>query len=149
MSRMSAIKTLLGPAVKYTKENPMFGILGGAYVGHEVASPIIGSLIDEHITGASLERQQQQVENLREGNRKRRSRQVRVANIQENIRRNQQLLAMKDPHLYAQVMAGRHLPQDAVVLGGTPRQDLMEELAQHMGSLPSPGPFDGADLFQQ
>ena len=146
---MSAIRTLLGPAAKIAKENPMWGILGGAAIGHEVVGPTIASIVDEHITGASLQRQQHQIESVRSMKAKQLSRQVRNASIQENIRRNQEILAMRDPHLYAQVMAGRHLPQDAVVLGGAPRQDLMEELAQHMGSLPTPGPFDGADLFQQ
>lgn len=46
----------------------------------------------------------------------------------ENARR----LAMYAPHLYNQVMAGRKLPKNAVVIGGTPRTDLLEELASSM-----------------
>lgn len=46
----------------------------------------------------------------------------------ENARR----LAMFAPHLYNQVMAGRKLPRDAVVVGGQPRIDLLDELAQSM-----------------
>ena len=41
-------------------------------------------------------------------------------------------LAASDPHLYNEIMAGRSLPKDAVVFGGQPRQDLMEELAMGM-----------------
>ena len=37
-----------------------------------------------------------------------------------------------DPHLYNEVMAGRRLPKDAVVFGGQPRTDLMEQLAMGM-----------------
>ena len=149
MSRMSAIRTLLGPAAKFTKENPMMGLLGGAFIGKEVAAPIVGSVVDELITHKTFRSQQDQIKAVRRTRANQMATQMRNASLQENIRRNQQLLALRDPHLYAQVMAGRHLPQDAVVLGGAPRQDLMEELAQHMRSLPTPGPFDGADLFQQ
>jgi len=46
----------------------------------------------------------------------------------ENARR----LAMYAPHLFNQVMAGRKLPRDAVVVGGQPRVDLLDELAQGM-----------------
>ena len=62
------------------------------------------------------------------------------ARKKEEIQRNMMAVQRSDPHLYAQVMAGRRLPQGSVVLGGQPRQDLMEELASYMGSLPDPDP---------
>jgi hypothetical protein len=46
----------------------------------------------------------------------------------ENARR----LAQFAPHLFNQVMAGRKLPRDAVVVGGQPRMDLLDELSQSM-----------------
>lgn len=41
-------------------------------------------------------------------------------------------MAATAPHLYNQIMAGRKLPQGATVLGGSPRTDLMEEIAYMM-----------------
>lgn len=45
---------------------------------------------------------------------------------------NQRRLAMYAPHLYNKVMAGRDLPRDSVVIGGRPRMDLLQELADQM-----------------
>ena len=46
-------------------------------------------------------------------------------------------LAAVSPQKYQEVMAGRILPQGAVVLGGTPRVDLMEDLAFRMATSPN------------
>ena len=55
---------------------------------------------------------------------------------QEEIRRNMamsvQNLASVSPNLFNSIMAGRKVPQDAVVLGGNPRTDLLEEVAMGM-----------------
>jgi len=48
--------------------------------------------------------------------------------IQMNLARVQQ----NAPDLYMQVAAGRRLPAGAVVLGGTQRQDLLQELGRSM-----------------
>ena len=55
-----------------------------------------------------------------------------VDELQRRIAQSSMRLAALDPHLYNEVMAGRSLPKDAVVFGGQPRQDLMEELAMGM-----------------
>ena len=65
---------------------------------------------------------------------------LQKAREREEVERNMMAVQKTAPHLYNQVMAGRRLPQGSVVLGGQPRQDLMEELASHMGSLPDPDP---------
>ena len=65
---------------------------------------------------------------------------LQKAREKEEVERNMMAVQKASPHLYNQVMAGRRLPQGSVVLGGQPRQDLMEELATHMGSLPDPDP---------
>jgi hypothetical protein len=51
---------------------------------------------------------------------------------------NTQALAQRNPHLFAEVMAGRRLPEDAVVFGGTPRVDLLESVADAMSRGESP-----------
>lgn len=57
------------------------------------------------------------------------------ARKKEEIERNMMAVQKSAPHLYNQVMAGRRLPQGSIVLGGAPRQDLMEELANSMGNM--------------
>lgn len=52
--------------------------------------------------------------------------------LQQLIRQNTAMLAQHDPHFFNQIMAGRRLPMDGVVLGGRPRTDLMEEIATQM-----------------
>lgn len=47
---------------------------------------------------------------------------------------NTALLARYFPHQFQEIMAGRELPQGAVVIGGEPRADLMAEFATHMSS---------------
>lgn len=69
-----------------------------------------------------------EVEERAENRRRFREQQQRGMLRDENARR----LAMYAPHLYNQVMAGRKLPKNAVVIGGTPRTDLLEELASSM-----------------
>lgn len=52
--------------------------------------------------------------------------------MQRKMARAAMQLAASDPHLYNEIMAGRQLPKDAVVFGGQPRTDIMEELAMGM-----------------
>lgn len=58
--------------------------------------------------------------------------------MQRKMARAAMQLAATDPHLYNEIMAGRQLPKDAVVFGGQPRTDLMEELSMGMAQ----GQFD-------
>ncbi len=45
---------------------------------------------------------------------------------------NAQRLAQFNPNLYNQIMAGRTLPRGAIVIGGQPRTDLLEDFARQM-----------------
>lgn len=45
------------------------------------------------------------------------------------------------PHLAASIAAGQEIPEDGVVIGGTPRQDLLEQVARQMAG----GAFDGEE----
>lgn len=55
---------------------------------------------------------------------------------QERLRQarasNEAMLARMNPSLYTQVLAGRRLPEGAVVIGGVPRRDLMDQLTSAM-----------------
>ena len=60
------------------------------------------------------------------------ARRMEYEELQKRMARASMRLAASDPHLYNEVMAGRSLPKDAVVFGGQPRTDLMEELSMAM-----------------
>lgn len=52
-------------------------------------------------------------------------------------------LAAVSPQTFNEVLAGERLPQGAVVLGGQPRVDLLQDLAYNLAAPPSRGRFDG------
>jgi len=54
--------------------------------------------------------------------------------MQKAIDNNLSQLQMQAPDLYMRVAAGRLLPQGAVVIGGTPRQDLLQQLGMSMSN---------------
>ena len=56
------------------------------------------------------------------------------AHLQNSISQNLMRLQSESPELYARVSAGRVLPQGAVVIGGTPRQDLLQQLGMSMSN---------------
>ena len=66
-----------------------------------------------------------------------RKRQKEYQQLQGNMAASLARLAAASPQTYNQVMAGRQLPQGAVVLGGQPRVDLMEDLAFRMATSPN------------
>lgn len=61
-------------------------------------------------------------------------RQRRAAEIQRLNGINQQLLQTYAPELYQQLLAGRSLPPEAVVIGGRPRHDLIQDVAAQMSA---------------
>jgi hypothetical protein len=54
--------------------------------------------------------------------------------MQRSINSNLSQLQMEAPELYMRVAAGRLLPQGAVVIGGVPRQDLLQQLGMSMSN---------------
>ena len=66
-----------------------------------------------------------------------RKRKKEYQQLQGNMAASLARLAAASPQTYNQVMAGRQLPQGAVVLGGQPRVDLMEDLAFRMATSPN------------
>lgn len=59
---------------------------------------------------------------------------LKARRLQQVMGENQARLAAFDPHTYYEVLAGRRLPIGAVVFGGAPRTDLMEQLAYGMAT---------------
>jgi hypothetical protein len=54
--------------------------------------------------------------------------------LENSINENLMRLQSESPDLYARVSAGRVLPQGAVVIGGAPRQDLLQQLGMSMSN---------------
>jgi hypothetical protein len=61
-------------------------------------------------------------------------RRARMDRLRRDAMRNAARLAAANPQLYNEIMAGMQLPQDAWVIGGQPRTDLLEELAYDMAT---------------
>jgi len=109
---------------------------GGKYIGYDMAAkPMYESITDKKdnygrmVDDARMRNEQHQLA-IRT--------RAEIDELQRKIARSAMRLAAIDPHLYNEVMAGRSLPKDAVVFGGQPRTDLMEELAMGMAQ----GQFD-------
>lgn len=68
----------------------------------------------------------------RQGRMNRLTEQARAMSYEDSIQRNLLNLQRQAPDLYASVAAGRALPQGGVVIGGAPRQDLLNELGRAM-----------------
>ena len=130
------------PTVRGFMRNPLaaagIGVPSAAFLSTQIGAPVgsaVSDLIDPKIEERAealrmgLDQYQESVLDR-----------LSKARQREEIERNMMMVQRSDPHLYNQVMAGRRLPQGSVVLGGAPRQDLMEELASYMGSLPDPDP---------
>lgn len=63
----------------------------------------------------------------------------------QRLAQNTVSLIQNAPLVAQQIMAGRRLPKGAVVIGGTPRVDLMQQMADQM----SQGAFQNQDPLQQ
>ena len=124
--------------------------LGGGVVAPMAASPV-GAVAETFGLGAktlrggygtgSLEmRFQTMLAKTQSGQRalnKARARQQKAQFLQQRMSQSLARLASASPQIYNQIMAGRQLPQGAVVLGGQPRVDLMEQLALRMATSPN------------
>jgi len=120
-------------------------LLGGSFVAEEIASPLgkgiwgtSGNPLNR-LTGGSPD--QLALTNMKKEQSL--ELQMQLASIEQNIKRQQlerstaqnaARLAATAPHLYNQILAGRQLPQGAVVLGGQPRTDLLEQLSYGMAT---------------
>jgi hypothetical protein len=117
----------------FIKSNPQLAIpgmiFGGMFLKDAIYDPIVGSFA----TNSPQEMQQFAAMNadLSYGLK---SEQMRAQRLEKEVAKQAASLAAVAPHLYNQILAGRTLPQGAVVLGGSPRTDLMEQLALGMAS---------------
>jgi hypothetical protein len=79
------------------------------------------------------------------------SQQMKAQRLQRAMADNMVRLAAANPQLYNQLLAGRPLPNGAVVIGGGQRSDFLESVAYQMatGGFGNPqGTPDSPDVMQ-
>lgn len=159
MSALRGLKSFLksaagfagGDSVRaFAKEHPFatFGLVAptAQFLSSEIVDPIAKGVYDTSPLSRLEELTDDEYARSREAMQMGVAARLEKARMEEMVQRNIAIVAQRSPHLYAQVMAGRILPQGAVVLGGVPRTDLMEELAYSMGTSETPEEF--SSLFQ-
>ena len=118
---------------RFIGSNPQLAIpamiFGGMFAKDAIYDPIVGAFATN--TPEQMQEYAAMNADLTFGTQ---AEQLRGAKIEKETARQAAALAATAPHLYNQILAGRTLPQGAVVLGGTPRTDLMEQLALGMAS---------------
>jgi hypothetical protein len=131
------------PTLGEFSSNPLaaagFVAPAAAFLSNEVVGPIGGSVYDV-VTGRPLKKEREQLETGMSNYTESLYKKLEDSRKKEEMERNMMAVQKSAPHLYNQVMAGRRLPQGSIVIGGQPRQDLMEELASYMGNLPASDP---------
>ena len=141
----SAIPKIPKGINEYPSKHPF--LTAGAALGGIGALDMIGMPLARGIKGGlSNEKTHDLIENLEFERQKSMIQQglaSRQQAVEQEIAKQSARLAAANPHLYNQIIAGRRLPQGAVILGGNPRTDLMEQIASGMASNPQlqqPGP---------
>lgn len=142
IGRLANIRALLRSATSSTplKIGASLGLLGGGVVG-----------LQEIQKQAELARKAREDEWQAWINSRDRSRRLAYErqSLEASIARNEEIIAQIAPHAYMQMMTGHRLPKGAVVLGGTPRHDIVRELAMGMsdGSFTSEASLRSADAL--
>ena len=131
-------REMLGPAWAFPG---MY--LGGSFVAGEIASPLaqgawysqanpLNRLTGDSPNQIALANMQKQRTMDAQMYLSQIERQMKKQQLERSTAQNAARLAATAPHLYNQILAGRQLPQGAVVLGGQPRTDLLEQLSYGM-----------------
>lgn len=131
----SARNPLVRFGLRYGKN--IGGMRGGLMgLGALAGGALVGKLIQSRMENSEIEQQRQE-----EARRAARQDMLNLLGrkehkqaIQMSINDNLAQLQMKAPDLYMRAAAGRVLPQGAVVIGGTPRQDLLQQLGMSMSN---------------
>lgn len=131
----SARNPLVRFGLRYNKN--IGGMRGGlAGLGALAGGALVGKLIQSRAESSEIE--QQRMEDLRRSARRDMldllGRKEHKQALQMNINDNLAQLQAQAPDLYMSVAAGRRLPQGAVVIGGVPRQDLLQQLGMSMSN---------------
>jgi len=133
----------------FVKKNPGLAVPGMILGGLFAKDVVIDPVNDARKSDDPLEVLKAELDDIRD---RKMAGQLRAARSEDTLTSmsvSLQRLAGMDPKLYTEVMYGMRLPEGAVVLGGQPRRDLLEELALAMaeGKFTPPVPA-GAQLQQ-
>lgn len=139
MKKQGAIARMLGEYARKTRANPIaYGVPATAIgvdltrFGAEIFEPV-GEAAMGGVLGGARVRETATQELATES--ALRSVQERSLQMRESVRRNIQVIAQTNPQLYNELVAGKRLPRGAIVLGGPPRRDLLEEVATMMAGV--------------
>jgi hypothetical protein len=106
------------------------GALGAGVLGYELLSdPVERFLRSDLNLFGDFERAVEGQMGLRRSARHDRLRTQRLARQQQM---NTMMLARTDPQLFNEIMAGRQLPQEGLIIGGSPRTDLLRRVVDEM-----------------
>jgi len=126
----------------FVKEHPFLAGAGGLMTAGMIVPPIKEGIVSGY-TDRDLNLKINEVKNQGRMRAEQIGAQQQRSQVERELASQAAKLAAVNPHLYNQIMAGRRLPQGAVILGGQPRTDLMEQIASGMASNPQlqqPGP---------
>lgn len=119
--------------VKQLKKRPGATALGAGNLALMFGPQLVKSLRDELNIGGYMDEQTDRLIGAQaELNSYARMQRRREEELNRLMQVNTAMLAQRSPELYNQIMAGRRLPQQATVIGGQPREDLLREVARGM-----------------
>jgi hypothetical protein len=127
-----------GRAAQWAKEHPVIAglsALGAVGLGSEVVPPVVRG-VHRDWSNHTVAEARKELESEKDMQAIGESHRLRQESVERELAKQSARLAAANPHLYNQIMAGRRLPQGAVILGGNPRTDLMEQIAGGMASNP-------------
>ena len=127
----------------FVKEHPFLAASGGAATVGMLSGPLKEGFVSG-FTDRDMNLRIQGLKNQRDSQAEMMGLQYQRQRVERELATQAAKLAAVNPQLYNQIMAGRRLPQGAVILGGQPRTDLMEQIASSMASNPQlqqPGPM--------
>lgn len=137
-SKLAALRAARAKGKKLSGPNALTALaaLGGVGAGSALFAGPIRS-VNERMMGVDDETLQRKalsdlMASRAEAEQRQLVRQAQVNSIDQSIQGNLMRLQQSAPDIYAAVAAGRKLPQGAVVIGGSPRQDLLNELGRAM-----------------
>lgn len=119
--------------------SPISASLGAGLTGYAayelVGEPVLGGLAGQFGVGfrGDLAREDMRLQQMLE--QQRRAKEMARRSAENSVR-----LAALNPQLFQELAVGRQLPQQATVVGGRPRTDLLEEISMQMAM----GGFDDA-----
>lgn len=139
--RAGILGTAGGKLLDSFRRSPVSTVASSALIGsigYDIAGGPLAGAAQQSLTGENFFRPERgfqvALEQQKAFNQQIAQRKAEVLQLQRLMSQNMARLASASPHLYNQVMAGRQLPEGAVVIGGQPRQDLMEMLAYDMAT---------------